>query len=69
MVADPNYGKNWQKILHDLQTNKHIFMHLNPETDYGKLNDAYKSIKKTLEVGTPKLPPVSSRFTCLTKVV
>jgi hypothetical protein len=46
IVAQTNFGKNWQKVLEELQKNKHVFLNLNLETKYSKLNDIYKSISK-----------------------
>jgi hypothetical protein len=34
IVAQPNFGKNWQKVLEELQKNKHVFLNLNLETEY-----------------------------------
>jgi hypothetical protein len=46
-VANPSFGKNWQKVLDDLQLNKHAFLNLEM-SQYGRLNDVYKNTVKKL---------------------
>jgi hypothetical protein len=48
VFAVEKHGKNWQKVLDDLQKNKHLFLSIDLD-DYAKLNSVYKSIKQSLE--------------------
>jgi hypothetical protein len=46
-VANPHFGKNWQKVLDDFYKNKHAFLNLDL-TQYSRLNEVYKNISKKL---------------------
>jgi CTP synthase (UTP-ammonia lyase) len=62
IVAQPNFGKNWQKVLEELQKNKHVFLNLNLETEYSKLNDIYKSILHSLKANKLSFGKVYNYF-------
>jgi hypothetical protein len=52
-------GKNWQKVLHDLQTNKHAFLHVASEKANEKLREVYRNFGKALVANDGMFPMVS----------